>query len=125
MKPTIEILSTLTDDQYTTFRMMRTRCYCWNPDAEKITFESDIGEQTMTFDTWEDARRFAESPDKNQYIRKSDVVSMLNERLGSIKMGMDYARDRMDHEVFSLYHRQYTEVKSILSDLDDLEQHEF
>lgn len=44
MKPTIEILSTLTDDQYTTFRMMRTRCYCWNPDAEKITFESDIGE---------------------------------------------------------------------------------
>lgn len=85
MKPTIEILSTLTDDQYTTFRMMRTRCYCWNPDAEKITFESDIGEQTMTFDTWEDARRFAESPDKNQYIRKSDVVSMLNERLDSIK----------------------------------------
>ena len=105
--------------------MMRTRCYCWNPDAEKITFESDIGEQTMTFDTWEDARRFAESPNKNQYIRKSDVVSMLNERLDSIKMGMDYARDRMDHEVFSLYHRQYTEVKSILSDLDDLEQHEF
>ena len=125
MKPTIEILSTLTDDQYTTFRMMRTRCYCWNPDAEKITFESDIGEQTMTFDTWEDARRYAESPTKKQNIRKSDLVSMQNERKNSNKTGKDYEQNRMDHEVFSLYHRQYTEVKSILSDLDDLEQHEF
>lgn len=120
MKPTIETLNTLTDDQYTTFRMMRTRCYCWNPDAEKLTFESDIGEQTLTFDTWDEARLFAESHDKKQYLLKSDVVSMLNDRLSSIKTGMDYAWDRMDHEVFSLYHRQYAEVKAILDDLDDL-----
>lgn len=120
MKPTIEILSTLTDDQYTTFRMMRTRCYCWNPDAEKITFESDIGEQTLVFDTWAEARSYAEAKDKKPYILKSDVVGMLNDRLENIKTGMDYARTMMDHEVFRLYYRQYTEVKAILDDLDDL-----
>ena len=36
MKPTIEILSTLTDDQYTTFRMMRTLCYRFSIETGAI-----------------------------------------------------------------------------------------
>lgn len=120
MKPTIEILNTLTAEQYDTFRMMLTRCYCWNPGADRITFESDIGDQTLVFDTWAEARSYAEAKDKRQYILKSDVVDMLNNRLENVKTGMDYARTMMDHEVFRLYYRQYTEIKGILDDLDDL-----
>lgn len=124
MKPTIENLNTLTEEQYTTFRMMRANCYCWNPDAENVTFESDINEPALTFSSWENAREYIEKG-KRIYLLKDDVIAMLRAQRADLKMCADNARQRMDFDVFQIYNSQCNEVSRLLDELDEVEAHYF